>query len=623
MAAQPLGNRGGDFVAKCCPRLGLDEGETQMVIWLVRNHLLMSDVAQKRDISDPTTVREFARDVQIPERLRLLLVLTVCDIRGVGPGVWNNWKAQLLRNLYWDTRDMLTGGAEQSRTHRIDRARGDLSEALAKWPEEDRAQELTRHYPHYWLGLETDSHVKFAEMARRPAEGVTIRFLDDPDRDATVALLYLQDHPGIFSRMAGAFALAGASVVDARTYTTADGMACSSFSIQDAEGSPFDETRLPRLKRTISRALKGEVILRDSLREKASRRARKPFTVPTRIKFDNEVSDLYTVIEVDARDRLGLLHDLTRTLSAMNINIFCAIIATYGEQAVDVFYVRDLFGLKITSGSKQAQIEKRLVAAIARQQPSKGQKAPDERQAHPHAARLCNRRRLDHGQPDLGLSAGHHDRGAAGGWPRGRGIFRRLSPAQHVPAVLCRGRLQHGLHPAFLETVGGRGAGRGHQIRRRGPGTAGHRFDRADPGRTTGDALVCLGAGKRVRGGQRTHRSGDCLLAGLFPLYHLHLAGSAVLGHPERVRPVCRGRCGAGAVECCVDRGDGGGLYARPRYGANPGLGCVRRRFGAACPGGAWPRAVWGWCCACAFRVSAPICAVLSALEFLRRWLAE
>lgn len=363
---------GAGIAERVCPRLGLSAAETEMVVWLVRHHLLMSDVAQKRDISDPATVRDFARQVQIPERLRLLLVLTVCDIRGVGPGVWNNWKAQLLRNLYWDTRDTLTGGAEQSRSHRIDRARGALSDALAKWPEAERARELTRHYPHYWLGLETDLHVKFAEMARRPAEGVTSRFLHDPGRDATAALLYMQDHPGIFSRMAGAFALAGTSVVDARTYTTTDGMACSAFFLQDAEGQAFEESRLDRLRRTISRTLKGEVIVRERLAEKAKNRTAKPFTLPTRIKFDNEVSELYTVIEVDTRDRLGLLHDLTRTLTAMNINIFSAIIATYGEQAVDVFYVRDLFGLKIRAQSKQRQIERRLTDAIEGKAPPAG-----------------------------------------------------------------------------------------------------------------------------------------------------------------------------------------------------------------------------------------------------------
>ncbi|MEM7238720.1 MAG: ACT domain-containing protein [Pseudomonadota bacterium] len=300
-----------------------------------------------------------------PERLRLLLVLTVCDIRGVGPGTWNNWKAQLLRNLYWDTRDMLTGGAEQaSRQHRVDAARTALAGTLADWDEAARAVELARHYPQYWLGLDIVTQTRFAEMARRSPGGMQSDFIADTERDATIALLYMQDHHGIFSRMAGAFALAGASVVDARTYTTTDGMACSSFSIQDADGHPFEETRLPRLKRTIDRTLKGEVVVRDSLREKMRRRSARPFIVPTRIVFDNDSSDTFTIIEVDARDRIGLLHDLTRTLSSLNINIFSAVIATYGEQAVDVFYVRDLFGLKVHGEQKLQRIEARLIAAI-------------------------------------------------------------------------------------------------------------------------------------------------------------------------------------------------------------------------------------------------------------------
>jgi [protein-PII] uridylyltransferase len=175
----------------------------------------------------------------------------------------------------------------------------------------------------------------------------------------------MADHPGIFSRMAGAFALAGASVVDARTYTTADGMACSAFWIQDREGHPFEQSRLPRLKRTIERILKGEVIARDALRERRRDKPREmSFTVPTRIVFDNDASELYTVIEVNARDRLGLLHVLTRTLTALNINIFSAIIATYGEHAVDVFYVKDLFGHKIRSAQKLRLIERRLIEVV-------------------------------------------------------------------------------------------------------------------------------------------------------------------------------------------------------------------------------------------------------------------
>ncbi len=359
---------GAEIAAEVCPRLGYDRAETEMVVWLVRHHLLMSDVAQKRDTSDLRTVRDFAAIVQSPTRLRLLLVLTVCDIRGVGPGVWNNWKAQLLRRLYWDTRDFLTGGSDEtSRAARVKEARAALAKRLANWTKAERAAEFDRHYPPYWLGLDTDTHAILAELAReaKDTDRFSSRFLPDESHDATKACLYMADHPGIFSRMAGAFALAGASVVDARTYTTTDGMACSTFWIQDREGHPFEESRLPRLKRTIERTLKGEVIARDALRERRKDRPRDlSFTVPTRIVFDNEGSELYTVIEVNARDRLGLLHQLTRTLTGLNINIFSAVIATYGEHAVDVFYVKDLFGHKIRSPQKLKLIERRLIEAV-------------------------------------------------------------------------------------------------------------------------------------------------------------------------------------------------------------------------------------------------------------------
>ncbi|MEM7190082.1 MAG: [protein-PII] uridylyltransferase [Pseudomonadota bacterium] len=358
---------GAEIAESVCARLNLDEAEAETIVWLVRHHLVMSDTAQKRDISDPRTVSDFAAMVQSPQRLRLLLVLTVCDIRGVGPGVWNNWKAQLLRNLYWDTRDMLTGGAEQSsRAHRVLAARDALGQELAHWAHEERVAEMARHSAHYWLGLDTDTHKIIAELARGAGEEPLVsKFLPDKTRDATKACLYMGDHPGIFARMAGAFAIAGANVVDARSYTTNDGMAASVFWLQDRDGKPYAESRLPRLSKTIERTLKGEVIARAEIKERTKVKAREQqFTVPTRIVFDNEASDLFTVIEVNARDRLGLLHELTRTTADLNLNIVSAIVATYGEHAVDVFYVKDLFGHKIQSRSKMEQIERRLIEAV-------------------------------------------------------------------------------------------------------------------------------------------------------------------------------------------------------------------------------------------------------------------
>ena len=361
--------KGAEIAQTLCPRLGLDPAESETVQWLVRNHLLMSDVAQKRDLSDPRTVRQFAETVGSRTRLKLLTVLTVCDIRGVGPGTWNNWKAQLLRELYHATSSALTTGVDEaSQTRRVDASRDAMIEALADWKEPDRQAEIERHYDPYWQGLDTETHVIFAKMLRELGEDeIKSEFKPDPDRDATRICFAMADHPGIFSRLAGALALVGANVVDARTYTTSDGFATSVFWVQDAQERPYEQSRLKRLRSMVDKALKGTIVARDALkdRDKIKKRER-DFIVPTEITFDNEGSEIYTIIEVDTRDRPGLLYDLTRTISSNNIYIASAVIATYGVQAVDVFYVKDMFGLKLHSDSKRHAMERKLMDAIER-----------------------------------------------------------------------------------------------------------------------------------------------------------------------------------------------------------------------------------------------------------------
>lgn len=358
---------GAKIARKVAPRLGLKPEECKTVEWLVRNHLLMSDVAQKRDISDPRTIRGFAKAVKNKEHLDLLTVLTVCDIRGVGPETWNNWKAMLIRRLYSDTETALENGMEAvNRTVRENAAKKALRQELADWDKKDLKVETTRHYPPYWQGLQTNAHVIFADLLRGLTENkIRIDLKPDDDRDATQACFVLADHPGIFSRLAGALALVGANVVDARTYTSKDGYATAVFWIQDADGSPYEGTRLKRLRSMIGKTLKGEVIAREALksRDKIKKRER-AFKVPTTITFDNEGSEIYTIIEVDTRDRPALLFDLTRTLASANVYIASAVIATYGEQVVDTFYVKDLFGLKYHEKSRQEMLTIRLKEAI-------------------------------------------------------------------------------------------------------------------------------------------------------------------------------------------------------------------------------------------------------------------
>ena len=351
------------------PQLGLDEAETKTVVWLVRNHLLMSDVAQKRDLSDPVTIRDFAKQLKSTTKLKLLTVLTVCDIRGVGPGTWNNWKAQLIRDLYRSTKSALQEGIENIAVlHNQDEAIAALRKVLPKWSKAEFDAMVERQYPAYWQGLDTNTHKVFANLMRKAdASSIQMDIKPDLDRDATRACFVLQDHPGIFSRLAGALALVGANVVDARTYTGTDGFSTFVFWIQDAEGRPYEKSRLTRLRSMIKKTMAGDVVARDALksRDKIKKRER-DFVVPTEITFDNSGSELYTIIEVDTRDRPGLLYDLTKTLTNASIYIASAVIATYGEQAVDVFYVKDMFGLKLHSKTKQKKIEKMLCEAIKR-----------------------------------------------------------------------------------------------------------------------------------------------------------------------------------------------------------------------------------------------------------------
>ncbi|OWU70130.1 protein-PII uridylyltransferase [Roseovarius sp. 22II1-1F6A] len=350
------------------PRLGLKPDEAETVEWLVRHHLLMSDMAQKRDLSDPATIRDFAKAVKTRKRLDLLLLLTVCDIRGVGPNVWNNWKAQLIRNLYRQTAEALETGMEDlNRAHRSEEAKRALRAALADWPQRDLRAETQRHYDVYWQGLQHETQLVLARLLRGvTADEIRLELTPDPDRDATRVAFVLSDHPGIFSRLAGALALVGANVVDARTYTTKDGYVTAVFWMQDAEGNEYEAAKLPRLRAMIEKTLGGEILAREALvsRDKLKKRER-GFQFPTSISFDNDGSEIYTMIEVDTRDRAGLLYDLTRTLAENNIYIASAVIATYGAQVVDTFYVKDMFGLKIYSAAKQTTLEKKLRHAIS------------------------------------------------------------------------------------------------------------------------------------------------------------------------------------------------------------------------------------------------------------------
>jgi [protein-PII] uridylyltransferase len=359
---------GAEVAQKLCPRFGLTPAETEMVAWLVRQHLLMSATAFKRDLSDFKTILDFSEQVQSPERLRLLYLLTVVDIRAVGPGVWNGWKRQLLADLYHGAEEVLRLGHKQrGRQERVADKQARLREALG-W-ETARFDAFVQRMPEsYWVAEGVDileNNARAIAEADISNEHLSITTRSDAERGATLVSVYAADHPGLFYRIAGAIHVAGGNIIDARIHTTRDGMAVDNFLVQDPFGGSFDdEAQITRLRIAIADSLANRNRVPDRLASRKPAHARAAaFDIEPVVLIDSKASNRYTVIEVNARDRPALLNGLANALFKSQVTIHSAHIATYGERAVDTFYLTDLTGDKITSATRLRTLERRLLVA--------------------------------------------------------------------------------------------------------------------------------------------------------------------------------------------------------------------------------------------------------------------
>lgn len=358
---------GAEVAQRLCPRFGLTPAETENVAWLVRWHLLMSATAFKRDLSDFKTILDFAEVVQSPQRLVMLLVLTIVDIRAVGPGVWNGWKRQLLANLYESAEEVLRLGHKQKgRNERIAAKQAALAERLGG----DVASFVKRLPDAYWIAEPEDVIERNARFVARVGDAqLSVEATIYPDRGATLVTVYAADHAGLFYRIAGAIHAAGGNIIDARIHTTRDGMAIDNFLVQDPLGRPFDDPdQLARIERGIADALANRAQLSERLAAKPLPRLRADaFTIEPNVLIDNKASNRFTVIEVNARDRPALLHHLAYALFQSKVTIHSAHVATYGERAVDTFYVTDLTGDKISAVLRLKSLERRMLDAAAGQ----------------------------------------------------------------------------------------------------------------------------------------------------------------------------------------------------------------------------------------------------------------
>jgi [protein-PII] uridylyltransferase len=369
--------RGGDHsllgekvARKLAKRLGFDDEEVETTGWLVREHLLFSRTAFKRDVTEDKTVTDFVARVQSPEQLRLLLILTVVDIRAVGPQVWNSWKGALLRELYFRAEARM-GAVDDSEgfANRNQMFIPAFAEGLPHWSLEDRAAYLALGNEHYFRGFDIPTHIRVAKLLKTAGDNAPLHFAmqvtPDEKLSITEVLLTASDRKGLFALMAGALTSVGANIVNAKIFTLKNGMAVEQFFVQDIGGNAFaNPDRLAELEQVLRRVLASEgldvpppPVMPFAVQHNA-------FTIHPRVIVENSVSSHHTVIETNGRDRPGFLYTVTRALAELELGISTAHVSSYGERAVDVFYVKDKFGMKITSEAKLKQVRERLLEVL-------------------------------------------------------------------------------------------------------------------------------------------------------------------------------------------------------------------------------------------------------------------
>lgn len=369
--------RGGDHsmlgekvARKLAKRLGFNDEEAETTAWLVRHHLLFSRTAFKRDVTEDKTVNDFIAKVQSPERLKLLLLLTAVDIRAVGPQVWNSWKGALLRELYFRAEEKM-GAADDSDTAAI---RNDMlvpafAEGLPSWTLEERAAYLALGNEYYFKGFDIPTHIRVAKLLRHAENDTPLHFAmqitPDSKLSITEVLMTAQDRKGLFALMAGALTSVGANIVNAKIFTLKNGMAVEQFFVQDFQGNAFENPqRIAELQQTVRRVLAADGLDVPSPPPAPFGAQHRAFTIHPRVIVENSVSSHHTVIETNGRDRPGFLYTVTRALTELELGISTAHVSSYGERAVDVFYVKDKFGMKIASEAKLRQIRERLMEVL-------------------------------------------------------------------------------------------------------------------------------------------------------------------------------------------------------------------------------------------------------------------
>lgn len=321
------------------------QDEVDTVTWLIRRHLDLSETAQRRDISDPDTIAEFGHLMGSQNRLDLLYVLTVVDIRAVGPGIWNDWKGVLLSNLYQSTSAYLDGHKELAPVSRAEAAKEQLIEKLS--PERAKRIDsiISELGTNYWLNFDMADlvrHARFFDQSLEAGHDTAVQTRRDRTHDITELWVMTRDRAVLFADVTRAISACGASIIGARLHTGDNGRVMNVFYLQNPDGHAFGRQSdhvLETLRRRARKAAEGDT---KGMKIPTPIKSRRAGAIPVKpnVKYLDSASGDATIIEMEGRDRPGLLCHLAEALRDEDIDVLSAHIEVVGEKAVDAFYVR-------------------------------------------------------------------------------------------------------------------------------------------------------------------------------------------------------------------------------------------------------------------------------------------
>ena len=360
--------KGATLVNRALDRLGFDPDEGEKVQALVRHHLLMGHVSQRRNLDDPHTIEEFVKVVDRLDVLNMLLLLTYADAQAVAPGVWTDWKDYLLWDLYNKATDRLMFAGSVSRASHAD-AESVRKQVLALLKDEMSAEALQEHFaklPESYLLYTASTQIvlQLRLLRKLEAADVVIGWVDHSEQGYSDLILVTRDHPGLFAQIAGGLSAFNLNILSAQLSTREDGLVFDVFQVGSIGGThQLHREDQPRVEKLLKKVIAGQVDVDEYLKSHSKPRMGDDgprLSFPSRIRIDNDVSPTATVIEVQAGDRLGLGYRIARTLANFNLNIIFAKLATEKSHAFDVFYVRDASGGKVTDAGRLHEIEERL-----------------------------------------------------------------------------------------------------------------------------------------------------------------------------------------------------------------------------------------------------------------------